>query len=116
MIRSGLERKIRRQGGGKQWYPQSLFAYNLFSMTKDALLRTYTKPMYSRRRLARGEFLFPHSSIPLLYNFSPAEPHEKSVPRRTIRETSAEVEDARAGTVSDEEREGLERPSSAAGD
>ncbi len=123
MIRSGTERRLRRRGGGKRWDQILLgWASIIQKDLSSVFMRAYTAPFYSRRgmkrmavknRVQEGGVL---TLLPMLYKFSPAEPREQSVPRSMIRETSAEADGARAGTTVSDERKGLERPSSAAGD
>ena len=124
MIRSGVERRLRRQGGGKSWEYRALGGLNWASVLCRDLSRIFTQPIYSRRamkregidRSRRAYYRGIESMLPMLYRFSPAEPREESAPRSEIRETSAEVPGARAGIAGNEERKGLEGPSSAAGE
>lgn len=125
MIRSGTERKMRRAGGGKRWSDYSgMFGWSSIIQREmsDVFMRCYTAPLYSRREMMKrdADSRTPEGGIfgflPSIYKFSPAEPREQSAPRSSIRETSAEVAGARAGTAGDEERKGLEGPSSAVGE
>ena len=120
MIRSGLERRLRRNGGGKSWeYTMGMWTSIVQKDLSNIFASLYTKPIHSRRNIKRYGIRNCESLVfPMFYHsneFPPDQPHEKSVPRSNIRETSAEADGDRAVDTNGDERKGLERPSSGSG-